>query len=136
VQRGAQANKQANIATYPWWLAGGLNTVVDLGAGFWSTPKALGHLGEGSGTFAGDPTLENSAGVFSDISVTASTLIPVAGALERSATATVAAKPEATTFEVGEILPDGRIAGDGPGAALRNGPDFSFRTKEDQRVTS
>ena len=113
-----------------------MNTVVDLGAGFWSTPKALGHLGEGSGTFAGDPTLENSAGVFSDISVTASTLIPVAGALERSATATVAAKPEATTFEVGEILPDGRIAGDGPGAALRNGPDFSFRTKEDQRVTS
>jgi len=76
----------------PWGVAGAANFLADLLGGFLQTPQALGHLGEGSGNFAGDPTLENSAGVFRDVSVTASTLIPVAGALQRSAAATVAAK--------------------------------------------
>jgi len=46
----------------------------------------------------------------------------------------LAAETEAATFRVGEVLPDGRIAGNGPGAALRNGPDFSFRTGTPQEV--
>ena len=32
------------------------------------------------------------------------------------------------TFAVGEIMPDGQLAGIGPGAALRNGPEFAKLT--------
>lgn len=36
--------------------------------------QAIFHLGEGTGTFFGNPTLENSAGVFQDISTTAAVM--------------------------------------------------------------
>ncbi len=58
----------------PWVVAGTLNTGVSIVGNVLSSPQALGHLGEGSGTFSADPTLANSAGVFSDISIAAGTL--------------------------------------------------------------
>ena len=51
-------------------------------------------------------------------------------------TGTKSARPEMASermgFAPGQRLPDGRIAGDGPGAALRNGPDF---VQKSQRIT-
>ena len=58
----------------PWVAAGALNTGISIIGGIASTPHALAHVGEGSGTFAGNPTLANSAGLFSDISIVAGTL--------------------------------------------------------------
>ena len=57
-----------------WMVAGALNTVSELAAGFLSYPQALSQLGAGSGTFSARPTLENSAGVFSDVSLAASAI--------------------------------------------------------------
>jgi RHS repeat-associated protein len=70
----SESLQQTMTETYPWQIAGTLNTVIQLGQGFISTPQSIGHLGEGTGTFAGNPTLENSAGMFSDISLTAGIL--------------------------------------------------------------
>ncbi len=58
----------------PWAVAGTLNTGISIVGNVLSSPQALGHLGEGSGTFSADPTLANSAGVFSDVSIVAGTL--------------------------------------------------------------
>ena len=62
------------IETYPWPVAGALNTVVQIGQGIVSTPQAIGHLGEGSGTFAGNPSWQNAPGMLMDVSVAASVL--------------------------------------------------------------
>jgi RHS repeat-associated protein len=69
--------------TLPWWLAGVGDTALDIVGGVGTIPGALGHLGEGSGTWAGDPTLENSPGLFLDIAMVASViaLVPEAGPL-------------------------------------------------------
>jgi RHS repeat-associated protein len=58
----------------PWQIAGYADTQISIVAGFLSSPQALGHVGEGSGTFSANPTLANSAGVFSDISIIAGTI--------------------------------------------------------------
>jgi RHS repeat-associated protein len=58
----------------PWGVAGALNTGISVVGGIASSPQAIGHVGEGSGTFSANPTLANSAGVFSDISIAAGTL--------------------------------------------------------------
>jgi RHS repeat-associated protein len=58
----------------PWVVAGTLNTGISIVGNVLSSPQAIGHLGEGSGTFSADPTLANSAGLFSDISIVAGTL--------------------------------------------------------------
>jgi hypothetical protein len=63
----------------PWAVAGTLNSALSIVGGVGQIPQALGNVGTGSGTFSADPTLANSAGVFSDISVVASVAIPVAG---------------------------------------------------------
>jgi hypothetical protein len=39
-----------------------------------NTPQAIGNVGTGTGTFSANPTLANSAGVFSDVSIVAGTL--------------------------------------------------------------
>ncbi len=44
-----------------WTIAGTINTVFDVAIGIASTPEAIGHLGEGSGTFAGNPTLDEKS---------------------------------------------------------------------------
>ena len=66
----------------PWGVAGTINTGVGIVGGVMSSPQAIGHVGEGSGTFSADPTLANFAGVCSDVSVIAGTaaggLSPVA----------------------------------------------------------
>ena len=71
---GSASLQNTMIETYPWPVAGTLNTVIQVGQGFVSTPQSIGHLGEGTGTFVGNPTFENSAGVFRDISIGASVL--------------------------------------------------------------
>ncbi len=92
----------------PWAAAGTLNTAISIVGGVGLIPQAVGNVGTGSGTFAGNPTLANSAGVFQDVSVVASTLVPVAGIVDNSlATGAVAgtATPQSTA------------------AALLNGPN-------------
>jgi len=54
--------------------AAAVDTAVDLGSGLASTPAAIGHLGEGSGTFSADPSWENAAGVARDVSTAAGVL--------------------------------------------------------------
>ena len=58
----------------PWGVAGTINTFMEIGNNILSAPAAIGHLGEGSGRFAGDPSWENAPGLCSDISIVASTL--------------------------------------------------------------
>jgi hypothetical protein len=60
------------IANWPIAISGTLLTAMEMGNGLASFPSAIGHLGEGTGRFAADPTLENSAGLFMDISTVAS----------------------------------------------------------------
>ena len=62
------------IETYPWPVAGALNTVVQIAQGIVSTPQTIGHLGEGSGTFAGNPSWRTAPGMLMDVSVAASVL--------------------------------------------------------------
>lgn len=69
IQQGAQTVQQVVANNLPWQAAGYLNTQIDFMAGFLSMPQALGHLGEGTGNFWSNPTLENSAGMFSDVSL-------------------------------------------------------------------
>ena len=52
-----------------WVTAGALGTVSELFAGILSYPQAISQLGTGSGRFAGDPSLENLAGVAQDLSI-------------------------------------------------------------------
>ena len=74
-------SKEISDENLPWWLAGAADTALDLGGGLGTLPEKLGHFGEGSGRFAGDPTLENSAGLFDDISTAASVGAAAAGAV-------------------------------------------------------
>lgn len=60
-----------------------VNTVMDYGMGIFHLPAALGQLGEGTGRFAGNPTLENFAGVAQDVAVTASVLAVTASQLNK-----------------------------------------------------
>lgn len=57
-----------------------MNTVLDLGNGLLHIPAAIGHVGEGTGTFAGNPTLENFAGVARDVVVVVSIFLPIVAA--------------------------------------------------------
>ena len=61
----------------PWPVAATINTVMDLGMGTIDIPYSLGHLGEGSGEFVADPSIETTGGLISDVGTTAS----VAGGL-------------------------------------------------------
>lgn len=45
------------------------------------TPAAIGHLGEGSGTFSADPSWENAPGVLSDVLTVGAVLSATASAL-------------------------------------------------------
>ena len=66
-------NESFNATSGLWWpLQGTLLTAMELGHGLAAFPSAIGHLGEGSGTFAGDPSWETSPGLFMDISTVAS----------------------------------------------------------------
>lgn len=95
--------------TLPWWLAGIYGTELDLLSGFLMTPGALGHLGEGSGNWAGNPTWENSPGLFLDISLTASVLA-TAGAQTSIGNAAIGWKGgEATFTRPGAATPDLRV---------------------------
>lgn len=74
----AQAKDIVNNSLPPV-AATALDTAIDLGNGLASTPAAIGHLGEGSGTFSADPSWENAAGLAQDVSTAAGVL---AGGLE------------------------------------------------------
>lgn len=87
----------------PPWLATIFGTADDIGTGLLSLPSGIGHLGEatgatgyvgneplfqpianlgtGTGTWWGDPTLANSAGVFQDISTAFGTAVAGLSAL-------------------------------------------------------
>jgi RHS repeat-associated protein len=82
----------------PWQLAGALNTLMEIGQGTLGLPQALGHLGEGTGKWWGDPTLENFAGVCNDVSLVAGTLAAGLGALEggKTGATTPGDKPAST----------------------------------------
>jgi RHS repeat-associated protein len=108
----ASKSDRDNNAPGPWWLNGAADTLDDILSGLLSTPQALGHIGTGTGKFSADPTLANSAGVFQDISLAASTVIPVAGIVDRSlatvattASDTVIANPVPSTLA--RVIPNG-----------------------------
>lgn len=85
-----------------WLLAGLGDTVLDIGLGFASIPQALGHFGEGTGTFSADPTLENSVGLVSDFNLAMSFALPIA-------TKFPAGAPTATQLEFGFV--NGNLSG-------------------------
>jgi RHS repeat-associated protein len=58
----------------PWQIAGTGDLFIELAAGLLSTPDAISHLGEGTGTWSVDPCWENSPGLFMDISLTSGIL--------------------------------------------------------------
>ena len=91
--------KNATSDNIPWVAAGIVNTAVDVVGGILNTPQALGHLGEGTGTFSANPTLANSTGMFQDVSLVAGTLAGVGGMVKSGAGLT----PEiANTFSGGK----------------------------------
>jgi RHS repeat-associated protein len=55
-------------------IATAVNTAMELGTGLLDIPSNIGHLGEGTGKFSANPTLENAAGVAKDVSVAAGVL--------------------------------------------------------------
>ena len=55
----------------PWWMAGTVATAMDLVTSVAHFPAAIGHLGEGAGTFAGNPSLETAPGLCYDIATVA-----------------------------------------------------------------
>ena len=77
---GAWVSQQVSTAQtfydnhLPWVVAGTLNTGISIVGNVLSTPQALGHLGEGAGTFSADPSWQTAPGLLSDISVAAGTL--------------------------------------------------------------
>ncbi len=73
-QQFSQAMLQTSGDGNHWLMAGALNTVSELAAGFLSYPQALSQLGTGSGTFSAEPSLANAAGLASDVSLTAGVL--------------------------------------------------------------
>ena len=68
-------------ANLPWGVAGTINTAIDVVTGIGHTPAAIGHLGEGTGTFSADPSWRNAGGVVSDALVVGSVLSATASAL-------------------------------------------------------
>jgi len=66
-----------NGSSVPWVLAGTINTAMDMGLGLASYPSAFMHMGEAAGAYSVDPTLENLAGVYSDIALAAGTAATV-----------------------------------------------------------
>jgi hypothetical protein len=101
----------------PWEAAGTLNTAISIVGGVGLIPQAVGNVGTGTGTFSANPTLANSAGVFSDISVVSSTLIPVAGIVDNSL---------ATSAAAATVTPQSTAA------ALLNGPNGATYTQVTQ----
>jgi len=78
--QGAAAWQNDINNSHSWQVAGFLDTLVSIGAGYASIP----YLGSGTGTFSANPTLANSAGFFQDLStaagLTALGVSPLAGA--------------------------------------------------------
>jgi RHS repeat-associated protein len=60
-----------NNNNLPWGIAGTLNTVNQIAYGAITTPQAIGHLGEAEAHYWDDPTLDNLAAVYADISLAA-----------------------------------------------------------------
>jgi len=114
--------------TLPWGVAGTLNTAIDVVTGIGHTPAAIGHLGEGTGTFSADPSWRNAGGVVSDALVVGSVLSATASALPSlngSAAAAATAKNVPASTPVGSrggrlTVPDGT----NPGGSVA-GRDFS-----------
>lgn len=102
----ASKSDRDNNAPGPWWLNGAADTLDDIVSGLLSTPQALAHVGTGTGKFSADPTLANSAGVFQDIALTASTVVPVAGIVDRSLAAV-----GTTAVQVGDYTLTDTVAG-------------------------
>ena len=101
--------------------ATGLNTALDVGRGFADLPSAIGHLGEGSGNFAGAPSLKTAPGLVGDVLTAASVVAPVGGVLRGGA----AAADRLNLYrvvepgEVTDILTTGRLNPSSSGGAVK-----------------
>jgi RHS repeat-associated protein len=84
-QKGTVTDYWARYGDLGAAVAGSANSAIDAVAGSLTTPAAIGHLGEGTGTFAGNPTLANAAGLFEDIGTVSGIGLAVAGALRPGA---------------------------------------------------
>jgi RHS repeat-associated protein len=84
----------------PWLLSGTINTVMDLGLGLASYPSAFMHMGEAAGRYSVDPSLENLAGVYSDIALGAGTAAVALSYLPSANVPIIGAKPVASQVPV------------------------------------
>ncbi len=93
--------------------------------------EAAAELGpEGSASAVASATVTTLGTIEGGVALTRGASRVAGRAFARAATAAEAAPVESVfvprkTYAIGERLPDGRLAGVGPGAALRDGPEFS-----------
>ena len=92
--------------TLPWGVAGTLNTAIDVATGIGHMPAAIGHLGEGTGTFSADPSWRNAGGVVSDALVVGSVLSATASALPSLNGSAAAAATQKNTTVYRAVKPE------------------------------
>ena len=63
----AEGAKQYLFRNTPWYVGAPAATVVDLVAGIGHMPSTVGHLGEGFGAYAGNPTSANAIKAWGDV---------------------------------------------------------------------
>jgi RHS repeat-associated protein len=73
-RKAACYQKAIDFSGLAWEDAGVLDFFVELAARVLETPEGISHLGEGTGKWWEDPSLENTPGVLMDISMAASIL--------------------------------------------------------------
>ena len=118
----AETAKDFYAEHLPWQISGAINTGIDLATGPLMMPSAIGHLGEGTGTFVGDPSWENAKGVLNDGLV-------VVGI----ASLTTTALPSLTGSAVKAGTPVYRVYGDGSGPLGKSWTPVDPRTVNNYR---
>ncbi|MBU1088158.1 MAG: hypothetical protein KKD05_11670 [Candidatus Omnitrophica bacterium] len=69
-----------------------ITTVMEFGMGVFQTPAAIGHLGEGTGTFMSNPSWQTAPGMLTDVSLVATILSVGLSAAGGSSTSTNSSK--------------------------------------------
>ena len=96
----------------PWWAAGTVATGMDLVTGPAHFPSAVGHLGEGAGTFAGNPSWETAPGLCQDVATVASigaltaSALPSLNGTAAAASSAPIAKPNALPQPTSRVTTD------------------------------
>jgi RHS repeat-associated protein len=108
-RKNADYYERALDFNLPWQVAGVGDTGLELLAGLLSTPDAISHLGEGTGTWSVDPCWETSPGLFMDISMTSGILAGAFAPTEIGNSSVGWKGGEVTFTRAGARTPDLRI---------------------------